>query len=83
VTLGIRPEQIKVAPSGKDEPAPGSNRIPARLLETWFLGDSSEHRLECRGHVLRMTSVPPRLDLASDVTLELAPSELVVLGESS
>jgi hypothetical protein len=30
-----------------------------------------------------MTSVPPRLDLGSDVTLELAPSELVVLSESS
>jgi len=83
VTLGIRPEQIKIAPSGEFEPAVGSNRIPARVLETWFLGDSSEHRLECRGQILRMTSVPPRLDLASEVTLELAPSELVVLGESS
>jgi iron(III) transport system ATP-binding protein len=83
VTLGIRPEQIKVAPSGDIEPTAGPNRILARVLETWFLGDSSEHRLECRGQILRMTSVPPRLDLASDVTLELAPSELVVLGESS
>jgi iron(III) transport system ATP-binding protein len=78
VTLGIRPEQIKVrAPDalGVD------NQVRARLLETWFLGDSSEHRLDCFGHVLRMVSVPPRLDLASEVTLELGSSELVVLGE--
>ena len=74
---------VEIAPSGEIEPAGGSNRIPARVLETWFLGDSSEHRLECKGQVLRMTSVPARLDLASEVTLELAPSELVVLGESS
>jgi ABC-type Fe3+/spermidine/putrescine transport system ATPase subunit len=81
VTLGIRPEQIRVAAGGALAPA-SDNQLPARLLETWFLGDSSEHRLECRGQILRMTSVPPRLDLPSDVTLELAPSELVVLGES-
>jgi iron(III) transport system ATP-binding protein len=81
VTLGIRPEQIRVAASGAFAPA-SDNQLPARLLETWFLGDSSEHRLECRGQILRMTSVPPRLDLGSDVTLELAPSELVVLSES-
>jgi iron(III) transport system ATP-binding protein len=82
VTLGIRPEQIKVAASGAGTPA-AENRVSARLLETWFLGDSSEHRLECGGQILRMTSVPPRLDLASDVSLELGASELVVLGESS
>jgi iron(III) transport system ATP-binding protein len=81
VTLGIRPEQIKVAA----EAALGLtslNQVRARLVESWFLGDSSEHRLECSGRELRMTSVPPRLDLASDVSLELGASELVVLGEA-
>jgi iron(III) transport system ATP-binding protein len=81
VTLGIRPEQIKVAANGTLGLTP-DNRISARLVETWFLGDSSEHRLDCGGLELRMTSVPPRLDLASDVSLVLGPSELVVLGES-
>jgi iron(III) transport system ATP-binding protein len=80
VTLGIRPEQIKVAPHGAH--AAADNQVPARVLETWFLGDSSEHRMDCRGQILRMTSVPPRLDLASEVTVELAPHELVVLGDS-
>jgi iron(III) transport system ATP-binding protein len=84
VTLGIRPEQIKVAAGdGALAGTPATeNHVLARLVETWFLGDSSEHRLDCRGQVLRMTSVPPRLDLASDVTLHLGPTELVVLGES-
>lgn len=78
VVLGIRPEQVRVASEATLE-----NQVPARLLETWFLGDSSEHRLDCRGQVLRMTSVPPRLDLASDVMLELAADEIVLLGEAS
>jgi ABC-type Fe3+/spermidine/putrescine transport system ATPase subunit len=80
VTLGIRPDQIKV-PSGAHASSQRDNEISARLVESWFLGDSSEHRLECNGQMLRMTSVPPRLDLASDVTLQLGSSELVVLGE--
>jgi iron(III) transport system ATP-binding protein len=79
VTLAIRPEQIKVL---SDAEAALDNPVRARLVESWFLGDSSEHRFDCRGQMLRMTSVPPRLDLASEVTLTLAASELVVLGES-
>ena len=78
IQRSIRPEQVRVASEATLE-----NQVPARLLETWFLGDSSEHRLDCGGQVLRMTSVPPRLDLASDVMLELAADEIVLLGEAS
>jgi len=80
VTLSIRPEQVKVAAGGGSGELP-ENQVDARLVESWFLGDSSEHRLEVHGQVLRMQSVPPRLDLAADVRLELGASELVVLGE--
>jgi ABC-type Fe3+/spermidine/putrescine transport system ATPase subunit len=80
VTLGIRPEQIKVLSDGARAL---DNQVRARLVETWFLGDSSEHRLDCRGQALRMVSVPPRLDLASEVTLQLGSSELVVLSEAN
>jgi ABC-type Fe3+/spermidine/putrescine transport system ATPase subunit len=82
VTLGIRPEQIKVALEAPSGVLDATNRVQARLLETWFLGDSSEHQLDCQGLVLRMQSVPPRLDLPETVALHLAPSELVVLGET-
>lgn len=80
VMLGIRPEQIKVADATLSSGS--ENQVPARLVETWFLGDSSEHRLECSGLELRMTSVPPRLDLASNVSLLLSPLELTVLDGS-
>jgi iron(III) transport system ATP-binding protein len=83
VTLGIRPEQIKILPEAAPSGAPeAANRVRARVVESWFLGDSSEHELDCHGLVLRMQSVPPRLDLPADVALHLAPSELVVLGDA-
>jgi iron(III) transport system ATP-binding protein len=84
VTLGIRPEQVKVAPEGALAEALGpDNHVPARVLESWFLGDSSEHQLEAGGQAIRMQSVPPRLDLPPNVTLVLGPAELVLLGEQS
>jgi iron(III) transport system ATP-binding protein len=81
VTLGIRPDQITIASGDHAAAFERDNQIAARHVESWFLGDSSEHRLECNGHALRMISVPPRLDLASNVSLQLGSSELVVLGE--
>ena len=77
VTIAIRPEQLSVAPSGETSPA--QNRVPAELVETWFLGDSSEHLLRAGGLSLRMQSVPPRLDLSHEVVLELGAHDLAVL----
>ena len=83
VTLAIRPEQIKVAPSGRDGGSGhAENVVAAESIESWFLGDSSEHLLRAGGLVLRMLSVPPRLDLSGEVKLHLAASELAVLGSS-
>jgi iron(III) transport system ATP-binding protein len=84
VTLSIRPEQVKIVllPEALAADVAPTNRVRARVLESCFLGDSSEHRLVSGGHELKMQSVPPRLDLPANVTLELAPAELVVLGEA-
>ncbi|HKO93362.1 MAG TPA: ABC transporter ATP-binding protein [Polyangiaceae bacterium] len=79
VTLSIRPEQLAIAP----QPAAatgGDNRVRAQLLESDFLGDSSEHRVSAGGLTLRLHSVPPRFDLPQELTIVLAPEELVVLG---
>jgi iron(III) transport system ATP-binding protein len=84
VTLSIRPEQIEVAPADgalASEASP-NGAVSAELLETAFLGDSSEHLLRAGGCELRMQSVPPRLDLPARVLLNLAPGKLVVLGEA-
>ncbi len=78
VVLSIRPEQLTVLEQGTAPDA--ANRVQARLLETNFLGESSEHRLSAGGLSLRMHSVPPRLDLPEQVSLQLAPEEFVVLA---
>lgn len=78
VMLSIRPEQLATVPTGQRE-AGGVNRVPARLLESNFLGDSSEHRLSAGGLTLRMHSAPPRFDLPEELVLVLAPEDLVVL----
>jgi hypothetical protein len=76
--LSIRPEQLAVL---EESAAPEvANRVQAQLLETNFLGESSEHRLSAGGLSLRMHSVPPRLDLPQQVSLELAAEEFVVLA---
>jgi iron(III) transport system ATP-binding protein len=77
VTLAIRPEQVRAVAA--EAPSPAHNCMPARVVESCFLGDSSEHRVESHGHELRMQSVPPRLDLPAQVQLHLAPEDLVVL----
>jgi len=78
VVLSIRPEQLAVL---QESAAPeAANRVRAQLLETNFLGDSSEHRLSAGGLSLRMHSVPPRLDLPEQVSLQLAAEEFVVLA---
>lgn len=87
LTLSIRPEQLRVI-NGSDPgaAAPDSsvtNRVHAQLLESHFLGDASEHRVAVGGLELRVHSAPPRFDLPRDVLVELAPEELVVLGERS
>jgi iron(III) transport system ATP-binding protein len=87
LTLSIRPEQLRLLAA--DDPAsipPDSsvaNRVHAQLLESHFLGDSSEHRVAVGGLELRVHSVPPRFDLPRDVLVELAPEELVVLAAPS
>ena len=44
VMLSIRPEQLTTVPVGQREQG-GVNQVSVRLLESNFLGDSSEHRL--------------------------------------
>ncbi|HVZ31908.1 MAG TPA: ABC transporter ATP-binding protein [Polyangiaceae bacterium] len=82
VTLGIRPEQLRFA---GDSPSPAGhahNRVRAQLLESSFLGDSSEHVLSAGGLSLRLHSVPARFELPNEVAIELPPEELIVLSEA-
>lgn len=77
VTLSIRPERVRIV--AKEDP-PGVNRVVGALLESSFLGESSEHVVEVGGMQLRVIAAPPRPNVAGDVALEFAPADVVVLA---
>jgi iron(III) transport system ATP-binding protein len=77
VTLSIRPERVRIV--SKEDP-PGTNRVTGALLESSFLGESSEHIVGVGGVQLRVIAAPPRLNVAGDVALEIAPADVVVLA---
>ena len=77
VTLSIRPERVRIV--AKEDP-PGTNRVTGALLESSFLGESSEHIIGVGGVQLRVIAAPPRLNVAGDVALEFAPADVVVLA---
>jgi iron(III) transport system ATP-binding protein len=78
VMLSIRPEQIRIAgPS----PRPGHNRLVGKLIESTFLGESSEHVLLVNGQRLRFTSAPPLLDPPPELAVEFDARDVVVMTE--
>ena len=77
VTLSIRPERVRIV--SKEDP-PGANRVTGALLESSFLGESSEHVVGVGGVQMRVIAAPPRLNVAGDVALEFAPADVVVLA---
>jgi iron(III) transport system ATP-binding protein len=77
VTLSIRPERVRIV--SKEDP-PGANRVTGALLESSFLGESSEHVVGVGGVQLRVIAAPPRLNVSGDVALEFAPADVVVLA---
>ena len=50
------------------------------LLESSFLGESSEHVVEVGSAQLRVIAAPPRLNVTGDVALEFSPADVVVLA---
>lgn len=75
VTLGIRPDQVRLLPASTGaEP----NQLPARMRETSFLGESSEHLVEIGGETLRVVASPARLHVEERLTIQLAPSDLAL-----
>jgi len=100
ITLSIRPEAIKVfltsppfpgvgrGPGGGTPSAPDSRptSLPAKLLDTMYLGDSAQHTLELRGGIrLKATELHPGPDSprtpGSDVTVAVSPDDVVLLSE--
>lgn len=84
VTLGIRPDQIRVVNARSAEDAdPSTNALVATLRETSFLGETSEHLVDVKGQCLRILCTPPRFDFGEQLTIRLAPSELTVFESAA
>jgi ABC-type Fe3+/spermidine/putrescine transport system ATPase subunit len=80
VIVSIRPERIRIL-GPTSQKSQGANHIPARLLESTFLGESSEHIVETEGHRLRVSCSPPLLNAPSEVELEIDTRDCLILPE--
>jgi iron(III) transport system ATP-binding protein len=80
ILVSIRPEKIRIL--GPDStPSPHSNRLPATIFESTFLGESSEHIFKIDGQSLKVSSSPPILNATGKMLLEIDPKDCVVLPE--
>jgi iron(III) transport system ATP-binding protein len=75
VIVSVRPERIRIA-NGGSKP---SNQFAAKIVETTFLGESSEHVLAVNGKSLRMTCAPPVVDAGGEVTIEFDAEDALAL----
>jgi ABC-type Fe3+/spermidine/putrescine transport system ATPase subunit len=78
VTVSIRPEQVRLltGPALARE-ASVPNLFPARVLQSSFLGHTSEHRVRIADTELRIVSSPARADLPEEVGVVLEPELLL------
>jgi iron(III) transport system ATP-binding protein len=75
--VSIRPEQIRVV---RDPAAAGVNRFAGKVIETTFLGESSEHLLDVNGQKLKVICTPPLFSPPGELTVEFDPIDAVVLA---
>ena len=84
VTVSIRPERIRMVRRDDarniEARPPDLNTVTATVLESHFLGESSEHVVSAGQIQLRVIAAPPRLDLTGAVTLEFPAADVVVLA---
>jgi ABC-type Fe3+/spermidine/putrescine transport system ATPase subunit len=79
VMVSVRPERIRFANRGGARGVKAENRLTGRLVESSFLGESSEHVVEVGGVQLRLIATPPRMDVKGQVEIEFAAADAVVL----
>ena len=74
VILSIRPEHLHPGAATSH-----TNRFAGTVVESTFLGESSEHLMNAGGQLLRFTSTPPMLNPPQELTLACDPKDVVVL----
>jgi iron(III) transport system ATP-binding protein len=80
VLISIRPEKIRLLSSGSTRSS-HANYLSATVFENTFLGEASEHIVIIDGQRMKISSSPPILGAAGEVTLEIDPKDCVVLPE--
>jgi iron(III) transport system ATP-binding protein len=78
VIVSIRPEWLRVASSGNGS---RPNRFETKVIESTFLGESSEHVLLAGDQRVRMLCTPPMFHAPPTVTVEVDPEDVVLLKE--
>jgi iron(III) transport system ATP-binding protein len=76
VTLAIRPDRLTIVRGGA---AAGPAPLRGELVESNFLGDSSEHWIKIGEASLRVTHSPPLFELERGVVLRVDPSQIMVV----
>jgi iron(III) transport system ATP-binding protein len=76
VIVSVRPEVMRIV---RDGTATGRNTIVGKVVETTFLGESSEHVIESGGERIRVVSAPPVLDGAIQMQVRFGEEDVVVL----
>ncbi len=80
VIASIRPEWLRIARAG-EAAREGANRFEAKVLETTFLGESSEHLLLAGEQRLKIFCAPPIFGPPESVTVEVDRQDVVLLKE--
>jgi iron(III) transport system ATP-binding protein len=81
VILSIRPERMKMTNQPQLTPMGGFNRLVGAVVETVFLGDSSEHVLQVNAVRLKVVVAPPLWQTPAELAVEFDPADVVVLPE--
>jgi ABC-type Fe3+/spermidine/putrescine transport system ATPase subunit len=76
VTLAIRPDRLSLV---LGDAAAGPTPLRGELIETSFLGDSSEHWIKVGDTSLRATHSPPLFELPREVVLRVDPGQIMVV----
>jgi iron(III) transport system ATP-binding protein len=91
VIVSIRPEQMRLGPADGDgsstamNSATGvnaANRFVARVVDSTFLGEASEHTLDIGGARLRAMATPPMFNVPEKLSVSFSAADVQLLPAS-
>jgi len=80
VVVSVRPERLRVGRPGETSPA-NVNRFDAKIIESTFLGESSEHVLMAGEQKLKMVCTPPLFRAPVQLAVDVYASDVTLLKD--